>query len=95
MQLKIAYVDSGFCRVVYKGKNSKDETVYYCLQYDGKNEGVNMYRCTNDARYHEPSYTVTPKKITVFEEPTGNSDIEVRAREYIKNHKLKCESGTI
>jgi len=62
--LKIRSIDNGFCRVNYTWKNSKNETVYYCIQDDGVGHGINIYRQSSD---EEPDYIVTPKCYASFE----------------------------
>jgi len=73
-------IDNGFCRVNYKAKNCAGETVFYCLQDEGKNYGgVVCYRCSRD---FEPNYSIKYNR-NRFEVPTGNSDIEIVVREYL------------
>lgn len=73
-------IDNGFCRINYKAKNSNNQTVYYCLQDEGKAfGGVVCYRCSKD---FEPNYPIRYAK-SRFEIPSGDSDIEKVVREYL------------
>ena len=78
-------INNGFCRVNYKAKNNAGETVYYCLQDEGKNHGgVICYRCSID---FEPAYRASYNR-NQFEIPIGNSDIEKVVREYLTEEIL-------
>ena len=81
---KIHHVDNGFCRVNYQAVNADGQTVYYCLQDEGKRYGgVVCYRCCGD---FEPNYSIRYPK-NLFEVPTGNSEIEVAVREYLTSEE--------
>jgi hypothetical protein len=77
---KIHSIDNGFCRVNYKAVNYKGETIFYCLQDEGKLwGGVICYRCSKD---FEPDYQMRYPR-DQFEVPTGDSAIEIAVREYL------------
>lgn len=73
--LKIHSIDNGFCRINYTGKNSLNQTIYYCLQEEHPND-IRCYRSSQDL---EPSHECVAKA-AAFEVPTGNSAIEVAIR---------------
>jgi hypothetical protein len=73
-------IDNGFCRVNYKAVNAAGETIFYCLQDEGKRYGgVICYRSTKD---FEPNYPIGYSRDR-FEVPTGDSDIEKVIRDYL------------
>ena len=77
---KIHSIDNVFCRINYTFKNAQGQKLYYCLQDEGKNYGgVICYRSSVDL---EPCYKVMAK-LSDFEIPTGDSEIEVVVREYL------------
>jgi len=79
---KIHHIDNGFCRIVYKAKNSKNQIIYYCLQDEGVyHGGVLCYRTSTD---FEPDYRIDFPK-NMFEIPMGDSEIEKVVREYLSN----------
>lgn len=58
--------EPGFCRVYYRRTVTRG---LYCLQDDGRTEGIHFYACTKDG---EPSHRVTrpdPSEFDVYEEP--------------------------
>lgn len=84
---KIKSIDQGYCRILYETRNSSDEKIYYCLQEDYNDQPVNLYRCTQQP-WCEPDYIVTIKKDAVleFEIPTGDTQLENKVKEWIKEH---------
>lgn len=46
MKLTIVEVNEGHCQVTYKTKNTDDQTIYYCLQEEFKDQ-IRMIRCTH------------------------------------------------
>lgn len=85
MGLKIEYIDNGFCRIVYSIRNEQDQKIFYCLQDEGKHDGIKMYRCTKE---HEPSHVAKPNSVISIEIPKGQTDLEKGIFEYINNHEL-------
>jgi hypothetical protein len=78
---KIHSIDNGFCRVNYMAKNAAGQTVFYCLQDEGKEwGGVICYRCTSDD--FEPDYEICYSKDR-FEIPAGDTAIEIAVRKYL------------
>ena len=82
-KLKIYEIDNGFCRISYKVKNLHDQTIYYCIQDEGDQCGnCIIYRQTSDG---EPDYPIKLDFTQVeFEIPTGDSDIEIAVRDFLK-----------
>lgn len=84
-KLKVHSIDSGFCRVYYHARNNDGESVWYCLQDEGKNIGLRFYRCTDDG---EPCYPIELKKPAseLLEIPAGDSEIEKQCAAWIANN---------
>jgi len=78
--LKILFVDEGFCRINYVGKNKADQNVYYCVQDEGPY--CVAYRSSTDL---EPMSEVKFKK-GAFEIPVGNSEMETKVRNFLENN---------
>ena len=77
----IESIDNGYCRVNYKATNSEGQVVFYCLQDEGdRYGGVICYRCSDG---FEPQHEIRYKR-SMFEVPTGYSDIEIIVRNYLK-----------
>jgi len=85
VNLKIDWVDTGFCIVVYKTQNDLGQTIKYGLQDEGDNfGGIRLMRCTYDG---EPMYEVKkikPEYEFNFEMATGNSKLENLVNEFIQ-----------
>ncbi len=85
MKFKLHSIDSGFCRIFYTTRNEHNERLIYCLQDDGRNMGVSLYRCSQDG---EPSYKVKFKFDLKdnFEAPKGDTELEQNCKRYIENN---------
>lgn len=78
-KLIISYVDSGYCRVVYKVEETE---IIYCLQDEGENYGgVNLYRCTQE---EEPLYKVKLNQSVEIEIPNGEDHLTAMVSKYIE-----------
>jgi hypothetical protein len=93
MKYKIHSINPGFCRIHYVTRNDKNESLYYCLQDDGRgadwansSNGIVLYRCSKD---WEPSYPINFKLPAreLMEIPTGDSELELKAKEWIETHE--------
>jgi hypothetical protein len=76
-ELKIIYMDEGFCRIYYKVKSEK-VNILYCLQDEGRK--VVFYRCSEDG---EPAFEAKTKGFN-FEIPLGDSELVKNVRKFIK-----------
>lgn len=47
-QYKFHRRHDGECRVYYKRKRAAGGWMLWCLQWDGRYQGVNLYNCTDD-----------------------------------------------
>lgn len=86
--MRIHSVDEGNCRVYYKTKNEKQETLLYCLMQKDNKGTVGCYRCSQDG---EPDYELTlgDLKNKVFHFPpwdrqTGPSELVINVNKFIK-----------
>lgn len=63
LNLKFKFTDSGNCRVCYTARNSKNQTVHYCLQAATIAEtDFVLHRCSSD---WEPSYPIPLANISL------------------------------
>ena len=84
MQFKIYSIDSGFARINYVTKNEAGQRLFYCLQDGGRFLGIQLFRCGQDG---EPSHEVKLKipLSQVFQIPKGDSDLELKCKQYIES----------
>mgnify|MGYP001192683938 CR=1 FL=1 len=81
IQFKIHDIDPGFCRIVYRTKNAKNEAIYYALQESGRAlEALELYRCTQDG---EPSHRAITTDRSKWEAPIGDTRIEQKVRHWL------------
>lgn len=83
MKLQNPQLHTGFCRIIYKSRNHKNELLTYCLQEDWG--GVKFYRCSKDG---EPDYEIKLTKTFVkFERTQGNSSLEIAVNKWIDEYE--------
>lgn len=84
-RFEVMEVNPGFCRVLYKTKNPAGERIYYLIQDNGKH-GMEFYRATLPP-WFEPEYACKPKDWSLIDEPTGDSPLEIKTREFLKTQR--------
>jgi hypothetical protein len=81
-KLVIEFIDSGYCRIVYRVEGTD---FFYCLQDEGENYGgVILYKCTSD---HEPMYQARLLSPTQIEIPKGDCFMSLVVSKFIEDHK--------
>ena len=81
--MEIYKVDSGFSRIIYKGKNPHGQTVYYAISvWKGIYE---IHRLSKDGEAQCRATAKVPLK-ELFELPTGMSDLCVGIRNFIERN---------
>lgn len=82
-KLIIEYVDSGYCRIVYRVEGT---SLFYCLQDEGENYGgVKFYKCTSE---HEPMYEVKLIALTQIEIPKNEDHLCAMIIKFVSEHEL-------
>lgn len=80
----------GHCQITYTTKNENGQRLVYCLQDQGeKFGGIRLMRCSQD---NEPSHEVRLKGPASFEMPTGDSKLEEKVKQWIKNQTEEVKS---
>ena len=84
MKLEIVEINEGHGQITYKTKNSENETIFYCLQEQFKNQ-VRFMRCSQD---WEPQSEARPKGDSVIEIEfaIGTSQLIEACNRFIFNH---------
>lgn len=75
-QFKFLRRHDGECRVYYKRKTSAGWYALWCMQWDGKHEGVNLYYCTPDGEPEAPALAFPMReRFDRWEWPAGAKEV--------------------
>lgn len=86
INFKLFYIDSGFCRVVYK-TIFNDRPLIYCIQQEYQSS-VQCYRCSNDGEYYEPEVPakfILPVSFELVPNPDNDSLLNM-VNDFIKEN---------
>jgi hypothetical protein len=83
LNLKLNYVDEGYCRIVYKSESGCS----YCLQEERDNY-FEFYRTTG-GDWDEPSYPVDFKHVLTIEPAPEDSPMGKRANQWVSLKGIK------
>ena len=82
LRAKYKMTDEGHCQVYY----TNDVKYLYCLQKQNNKGDYTLLRCSKDG---EPSYEVDIKRITEWELPTGNSNIDAEVIAFLARNPVE------